>query len=66
MNRRLPFMATYTGDDMMTVILPDLAAGSKQIVVITHDKSCTAHDGKEPSGWIKSGSHFGPKVMGEA
>ncbi|KAH6583636.1 hypothetical protein BASA61_007904 [Batrachochytrium salamandrivorans] len=47
MNRRLPFMATYTGDDMMTVILPNLAAGSKQIVVITHDESCfSSHDGK--------------------
>ncbi|KAJ1341741.1 hypothetical protein BSLG_003701 [Batrachochytrium salamandrivorans] len=65
MNRRLPFMATYTGDDMMTVILPNLAAGSKQIVVITHDESCfSSHDGKRTI-WMDQ-ERFDPKVMGEA
>jgi hypothetical protein len=48
MAARLPFMASFEGDDMTVVRLPDLSNGGKRIVLVTHDESCfDSHDGKK-------------------
>ena len=47
MKARLPFMATFEGDDMSVMKLPNLIGDQKRIVLVTHDESYfESHDGK--------------------
>lgn len=40
-------MDQFVGDDMNTIIQPELLDGEKKIILVTHDESCfEAHDGK--------------------
>ena len=39
MEVRLPFIATFEGDDMSTMVMPKIADDQKRIVVVTHDES---------------------------
>ena len=47
MKARLPFMATFEGDDMSVMKLPNLIVDQKRIVLVTHDELCyESSDGK--------------------
>lgn len=67
MNQRLPFMVTFEGEDMMTEVHPDLTAGRKRIVMVTHDECCfSSHDGKRTMWMNHDGQPLRPKGDGRS
>ena len=61
------FFFKYEGDDMKNVIPPDLNAGERPRVLITHDESCfSSHDGKTTI-WMDSNDRpLRPKGQGRS
>ena len=60
-------MDQYVGEDMNTIIAPELSEGEKKIVLVTHDESCfDAHDGKR-CVWKEGENHaLYPKGSGRS
>jgi hypothetical protein len=58
-------MTDYAGDDMETVILPELNEGEKRIVLITHDESTFYCCEGKPIMWMENGKNkLLPKTKG--
>ena len=52
------FLFKYEGEDMATVINPDLNPGERPLILVTHDESCfSSHDGKQLFGWMRATAH---------
>ena len=67
MEDRLPFIATFEGDDMSTMVMPDIADDQKRIVVVTHDESCfDSHDGKKTVWMDQDNMPLSPKSGGRS
>ena len=64
---RLPFIDTFEGDDMSTMVMPDIADDQKHIVVVTHDESCfDSHDGKKMVWMDQDNMPLRPKSDGRS
>jgi hypothetical protein len=67
MESRLPFIATFEGDEMETMVMPDISDDQKRIVVVTHDESCfDSHDGKKTVWMDEDNMPIRPKSGGRS
>jgi hypothetical protein len=67
MENRLPFIATFEGADMETMVIPEIPDDQKRIVVVTHDESCfDSHDGKKTVWMDEDNMPIRPKSGGRS
>ena len=61
------FFFKYEGEDMATVINPDLHPGERPLILVTHDESCfSSHDGKTTIWMDESNRPLRPKGQGRS
>jgi hypothetical protein len=60
-------MLKYDGDDMTTIIEPELMDGERRLVLLTHDESCfSVHDGKRTVWFDEDNRPIRPKGEGRS